>query len=133
MTESADHGPRPATAVRSLVPMAHVQDVPRSIAFYADLGFVVRNTFVPPGQSAAAWAWLDSGQASLMVTRASGPVDAAQQAVLFYLYVTDIAATHARLVALGHAPGPIGHPFYMPAGECRLEDPDGYVLIVAQV
>jgi catechol 2,3-dioxygenase-like lactoylglutathione lyase family enzyme len=114
--------------------MAHVVDVPRSIAFYADLGFTVGNTFVPPGESVPAWAWLDSGAgASLMVTRASGPVDAGQQAVLFYLYVPDVAATHARLGSLGHTPGPISFPFYMPGGEFRLEDPDGYVLIVAQV
>jgi hypothetical protein len=29
--------------------------------------------------------------------------------------------------------GEITRPFYMPAGEFRLEDPDGYVLLVGQL
>lgn len=122
-----------AVQTNSLVAFAHVVDVQRSIAFYADLGFKVANRVVPEGRSAPVWAWLESGKANLMVGLASGPVDASQQAILFYLYFDDIQATHAALAALGHAPGAIKHPFYMPGGEFRLEDPDGYVLMLAQV
>lgn len=111
--------------------MAHVADVERSIAFYADLGFSVANRVGPPG-AAPVWAWLESDAADLMVSRASGPVDAAQQAVLFYIYVEDVAAAHGALLAAGHAPGPLQRPFYLPDGEFRLEDPDGYVLMLAQ-
>jgi len=118
---------------RSLVAFAHVADVQRSIRFYADLGFAVQNTVVPPGRSTPIWARLESGRAELMVGLASGPIDAAQQAILFYLYYDDIRQAHAALVALGHAPGEIRHPFYMPGGEFRLEDPDGYVLMLAQL
>lgn len=118
---------------RSLVAFAHVADVERSIRFYADLGFTVRNTVVPEGRSAPVWAWLESDKAHLMVGLASGPVDASQQAVLFYLYFDDIRQVRAALVERGHAPGAIAHPFYMPGGECRLEDPDGYVLMLAQI
>lgn len=117
---------------RSLVAFAHVASVPRSIDFYADLGFEVGNSVVPQGQSAPIWAWLESDKANLMVGLADGPVDPAQQAVLFYLYFDDIRATRAALVARGHSPGEIQYPFYMPGGECRLEDPDGYVLMLAQ-
>lgn len=117
---------------RSLVAYAHVADVERSIAFYADLGFTVANRVVPDGHPAPIWAWLESDRANLMVGLASGPVDAAVQAVLFYLYYDDIAQVHAALSDLGHAPGPIQHPFYMPDGEFRLQDPDGYVLMLAQ-
>ncbi|GAB3511862.1 VOC family protein [Pseudoxanthomonas daejeonensis] len=117
---------------RSLVAFAHVADVGRSIGFYADLGFSVENTVVPQGRSAPIWARLESGRAELMVGLASGPVDAAQQAILFYLYYDDIRQARAALVALGHAPGEIQYPFYMPGGEFRLEDPDGYVLMLAQ-
>jgi hypothetical protein len=87
---------------------------------------------LPDGETDRVWAWLESEQANLMVGLASEPVDAAQQAVLFYLYVDNIDETRANLLQLGHRPGAIKYPYYMPAGECRLEDPDGYVLMLAQ-
>jgi hypothetical protein len=118
---------------RSLVAFLHVASVERSIAFYADLGFKVQNTVVPQGQSAPSWAWLVSEQANLMVGLADGPIDASQQAVLFYLYFDDIKQTREALVARSHSPDEIQYPFYMPGGECRLEDPDGYVLMLAQI
>lgn len=120
-------------STRSLVAFAHVADVERSIRFYADLGFSVAYSVVPDGRIAPVWAWLESEKANLMVGLASGPVDASQQAILFYLYYDDIRQTHAALVALGHAVGQIQYPFYMPGGEFRLEDPDGYVLMLAQI
>ena len=119
-------------STRSLVAFAHVASVERSIRFYADLGFKPTNTVVPAGHDVPVWAWLHSDRANLMVGLADGPFDASTQAVLFYLYFDDIRQVHASLVALGHAPGDICHPFYMPGGECRLEDPDGYVLMLAQ-
>ncbi len=118
---------------RSLVAFVHVASVERSIGFYADLGFRVANTVVPAGHTAPVWAWLESESANLMVGLAAEPVEASRQGVLFYLYFDDIAQTHAALQRLGHAPGAITHPFYMPGGECRLEDPDGYVLMLAQI
>lgn len=117
---------------RALVAFAHVASVARSIRFYADLGFEAKNTVVPPGQSEPVWAWLESGKASLMVGLADEPVDASLQAVLFYLYVDSIKQTRDALVERGHSPGQIKYPFHMPGGECRLEDPDGYVLMLAQ-
>lgn len=122
-----------AAQCRSLVPFAHVADVERSIKFYADLGFSVLNRVVPDGHNATVWAWLESGRANLMVGQASGPIESSQQAVLFYLYYENIKQTHATLAELGHQPGEIAYPFYMPGGECRLEDPDGYVLMLAQI
>ena len=122
-----------AAQTRSLVALAHVASVPRSIGFYGDLGFKVGNTVVPEDQSEPVWAWLESGKANLMVSLADEPVDASRQAILFYLYFDDIEQTHAALTGLGHAPGEICYPFYMPGGECRLEDPDGYVLMLAQI
>jgi catechol 2,3-dioxygenase-like lactoylglutathione lyase family enzyme len=118
---------------RSLVSFAHVANVERSIGFYSDLGFKVANSVVPDGQNAPIWAWLESEKANLMVGLASGPIDPSQQAVLFYLYYDDIKKTRAALSGLGHRPGEIKYPFYMPGGECRLEDPDGYVLMLAQI
>jgi predicted enzyme related to lactoylglutathione lyase len=118
---------------RSLVAFAHVTDVDRSIKFYADLGFVAAHTVMSHDQSTTTWAWLESEKANLMVGLADGPLDSSQQAVLFYLYFENIERTRTALVELGHSPGEIKYPFYMPGGECRLEDPDGYVLMLAQI
>jgi catechol 2,3-dioxygenase-like lactoylglutathione lyase family enzyme len=117
---------------KALVAFVHVADVERSIAFYRDLGFRVDNTVIPPGTHKPIWAWLTSAEANLMVGSASGPIQSSEQAVLFYLYFEDIQSTRKTLMSLGHSVGAIQHPFYMPAGECRLEDPDGYVLMLAQ-
>jgi len=119
--------------VRSLVPMAHVADVARAAAFYARLGFSEQGRFTPPGESAPAWVSLVSGDAQLMLARATAPVVPDEQAVLFYVYCPDVAAMHAQLAADGLAPGPIARPFYNPRGEFRLVDPDGYVVMVSHL
>ena len=46
-------------AIRSVVAMVHVSNVPRSMEFYRKLGFEVGNTFVPEGQSEPSWAWME--------------------------------------------------------------------------
>lgn len=122
-----------AAHTRSLVALIHVTSVVRSIAFYGDLGFEVQNIVVPQGQDAPVWAWLESEKANLMAGLADVPVDASRQGTLFYLYFDDIEQTCGALVERGHSPGEISYPFYMPGGECRLEDPDGYVLMLAQI
>lgn len=114
--------------IRSIVPMAHVASVPRSIEFYEKLGFEVGNTFTPEGLREPFWASLASGKAHLMVAKA--PVIPEQQAVLFYLYFDDVAATRAALEKAGVAAGPIKYPFYAPRGEFRVADPDGYALMI---
>jgi predicted enzyme related to lactoylglutathione lyase len=115
---------------KGLVPLAHVNRLSSSIEFYARLGFSVGNTFVPPDGTEPTWACLVSGDASIMLAQAEEPVIASQQGVLFYLYVEDVAATHAELAGAGIVTGSIAYPFYAPRGEFRIEDPDGYVLMV---
>jgi catechol 2,3-dioxygenase-like lactoylglutathione lyase family enzyme len=116
--------------IRALVPMAHVADVARSIAFYQKLGFEVDNTFVPEGDQELSWAYLVCERAQLMLARATAPVLAGEQAVLYYVYCQDVDAMRASLVEQGISAGPITYPFYAPRGEFRIEDPDGYVLMV---
>jgi catechol 2,3-dioxygenase-like lactoylglutathione lyase family enzyme len=116
--------------IDNLVPMAFVASVPRSIEFYGRLGFTVKNTVEHDG--ALNWAWLSSGKADLMVTTASDPVVASQQAILFYLYTRDVAKFQTEMRAKGVTVGEITRPFYMPNGEVRITDPDGYVLLVGQ-
>jgi catechol 2,3-dioxygenase-like lactoylglutathione lyase family enzyme len=113
--------------------MAHVADVARSADFYAKLGFAEQGSFTPSGESAPVWVSLVSGNAQLMLSRASAPVLPDEQAVLFYVYCADVAAMHAQLAADGVEPGPITKPFFNPEGEFRLVDPDGYVVIVAHL
>ena len=117
-------------SLSALVPMAFVKSVPRSIAFYEKLGFVVGNSHTMQGDSEPSWAWLRSGGAQLMLARASDPVVAEQQAVLFYVYCDDVNGLRGRLLDAGVEAGPVKHPFYAPRGEFRVVDPDGYVLMV---
>jgi hypothetical protein len=67
-----------------------------------------------------------------MLARASGPIIADQQAVLFYLYSPDLIALREQLLDKGVKVSEITYPDYMRKGEIRLEDPDGYVLLVGQ-
>ena len=67
-----------------------------------------------------------------MFARASGPVIASQQAVLFYLCSPDLIALRDHLLATGVKTSPITYPDYMPKGEIRVDDPDGYCLLIGQ-
>jgi hypothetical protein len=67
-----------------------------------------------------------------MFARASAPVIASQQAVLFYLYSPNLVALREHLVANGVKVSPISYPDYMPKGEVRIDDPDGYCLLIGQ-
>lgn len=116
--------------LRSLVPFLHVQDLDRSIAFYARFGFEVGNTFTPPDQVRPTWAWLEADGAALMLARADHPVDAAAQGAIYYLYCDDVQAMHAALAGAGIGVGAVAFPFYCPRGEFRVVDPDGYALMV---
>ena len=119
--------------VRSLVPLVHVAEIGASIAFYGELGFEVAGSFTPPGEDSPSWVALASGGAELMLGRASEAVVADQQAVLFYVYCEDVGGMHESLRAAGVEAGPVTTPFYNPAGEFRLVDPDGYVVMVAHL
>jgi catechol 2,3-dioxygenase-like lactoylglutathione lyase family enzyme len=114
----------------SLVPMAFVKSVPRSIAFYRKLGFAEGNTHTPEGGTEPVWVWLRSGGAHLMLAKASDSVDPTAQAVLFYVYCDDVLAFRSQLLQAGIEAGPVQHPFYAPRGEFRVIDPDGYVLMI---
>lgn len=150
MTTTTAHAAPPiACAVNRLVPFVHVVDVDLSIGFYATLGFSPRNV-MKEACGRAFWARLQSGAGEIMLARADGPVDAGQQAVLFYMYSEDVAALRRHLLASGlrdagvysgaaspeHGPRSVFHisrPHHMPAGEMRIADPDGYVILVGQL
>ena len=121
----------PEQRVTGLVPFVHVEDVERSIAFYYHLGFIVASVYKYRGT--AVWAELRSEEAALMVSTDGDSIDPAGQGVLFYLYSADLAALREQLVADGIHVGEIVDGTPGPSQEMRLADPDGYVLMVAQL
>jgi len=111
--------------------MAHVADVQRAVDFYKLLGMELRGS-LKNSSGDLQWVHLASEQADLMLTRASEPVVASQQAVLFYLYSPNLVALREHLIAVGVRASLITHPAYMPKGEIRIDDPDGYCLLIGQ-
>lgn len=113
------------------------------------LGFAPQSV-MKDAHGVASWALARSGGAEIMFARADGPIDAGQQAVIFYMYSTDVAALRGDLLrgglhdggAFRGLPGPNGgrrvvfsvaQPHYMQAGEMRVSDPDGYCILVGQL
>lgn len=122
--------------ISAIVPMIRVAEVERSAAFYRQLGFEIGN-YVPRDGGPMGWAWLYAPKAAdwkrgpnLMVTCSEETVS--PQAVLFYLYAADLKALRDTLIRKGVVAGEITYPEYLPDGEFRVEDPDGYVLMIAQ-
>jgi hypothetical protein len=115
----------------ALIPMLFVASLPRSIAFYRQLGFAEGdNTYTPAGASEPTWACLQSEGARLMLVKASAPVDPTAQAILLYVYCADVDGYHAELRRRGIAVGTMEYPFWAPLGEFRVADPDGFALMV---
>lgn len=121
----------PEQRVNGLVPLCSVEDVERSIAFYYHLGFIVASVYKYKGRP--VWAALRSEGAQLMVTTDSDSIDPNGQGVLFYLYSSDLAALRKQMLADGIDVGEIADGTPGPRQEMRLTDPDGYVLMVAEV
>lgn len=115
--------------LKALTAMAHVADVQRSIEFYRKLGFVVKNTFVHQGL--LRWAWLQSGGADLMIALTGRPMNPGAQDVLFYLYAPNVEEYRRQLAEKGLTVGEMKYPFYSPRGEFRVDDPDGWCLMIA--
>lgn len=125
----SDDGPG-AAAVTRAVPFVQVRDVEASAGFYRLLGFTVTGEYRPRGR--AVFAALRGGTAELMLTETEDPPDSDRQGVLFYLYSDDLPALRRRLRAHGAAPSQIADGSPGPRQEMRLDDPDGYTLMIAQ-
>ena len=109
-------------------PIMHVGEIETSIKFYQLLGFEVVDTdrCTPLG-----WARLHVEGGGIMFLRAEKPVDPSVQAMLLYMYTPDLVGLREQLLASGAKANPITYPGYMPSGEMRLTDPDGYVILIA--
>jgi len=117
--------------VNGLIPMAFAADVQRSVDFYKVLGMEIRGS-LRNSSGDLQWVRLACEHTHIMFARASHPVIASQQAVLFYLYSPDLIALRDHLLASGVEASPITYPDYMPKGEFRIYDPDGYCLLIGQ-
>jgi catechol 2,3-dioxygenase-like lactoylglutathione lyase family enzyme len=98
--------------------MAFVADVQRSVDFYRLLGMEVRGS-VKTGTGDLQWAHVGTGCPQ-------------PTAVLFYLYSPNVVTLREHLRAEGVHVSSITYPDYMPKGEVRVEDPDGYTLLIGQ-
>jgi len=136
-------------SVNRLVPFVHVTDVQASLSFYSLLGFSSQSS-MKDKHGKMFWVLAGSGAAEIMLAQASGPIDAEQQAVLFYMYSPDLHTLRAELVEGGlrdagvyrgtRSPEDttqmvheIVHPNHMKNGEMRVIDPDGYVVLIGQL
>lgn len=136
-------------AVNALVPFVHVASVDDSLTFYAHLGFSTDSRLADQSNR-AFWASAVSGKAKIMFAQSSGEINPDDQAVLFYMYAENVKALRTHLLAKGlhdggafcGLPGPnngrrvvfeVAYQHYMPAGEIRVADPDGYCILVGQL
>jgi catechol 2,3-dioxygenase-like lactoylglutathione lyase family enzyme len=126
LASAATNGVRPLAAE---TPMARVADLPRSRAWYAKLGFAAEQVWTPVGRP-TEWAHVRKAGAQLMLVRSDRPRNPGAQDVLFYLYAEGVAAGREKLLGEGWPPGALGNPVYAEHGELRMEDPDGYGLLV---
>jgi hypothetical protein len=117
--------------VNRLVPFVRVVDVERSVAFYLHLGFTVQE--VAKYRDRLSWALLQSEWAEIMFEGTNPPIDPDRQRVQFYLYSEDLAALRDQLIAAGIDAGQIEDGSPGPSEEMRVTDPDGYVLMIAQI
>jgi hypothetical protein len=138
-----------AAMVENLIPFVHVASVDGSLGFYALLGFSPESQMKDPA-GRSFWAMARSQGAEIMFALASGPIAPAEQAVLFYMYSADVGLLRSHLLASGLHDGgrycgqqgpnggrrvvfEISRPDYMPGGELRISDPDGYCVLVGQL
>jgi uncharacterized glyoxalase superfamily protein PhnB len=120
--------------IEAVVPLLHVEDIDRSIAFYtAALSFQVAQKAGPAGNP--AWALLQCGAGKLMIGK-SDLADAAARRrrpsgsdAVIHITVDSVQDAQARLLAKGIAVSEIERqPYGME--EFRLRDPDGYELAI---
>src|SRR3954471_18558074 len=102
------------------VPMFHVTDVERSIAFYELLGFVAKNV-LRNDEGKACWAYLPcyrgdaeeqagTESAAIMLSLDFGPVGAG---VVHYFYTKDLPGLRERMLGAGVKASEIEPRFYM--------------------
>lgn len=145
--------------VHRSVPFVYVADIETTLTFYALLGFETCEIMRDP-DGRPNWAWVQTGPggsrgvvAQLMFSRTWRPIVPGNQDMFLYMYTLNLQSLRRHLLAHGVRDGggptdwetpergprltnalfAIHHPPYMPAGEFRIHDPDGYCILVGQL
>lgn len=113
-------------SLRRLVPMQPVKSMPRSVAFYENLGFVVEERNDEWG-----WAMLRCGNCQIMVDQSINPHPGIPGISVLYLYPESLVEFHRRARDNGLPVPALGETFYGMT-EFRIEDPDGNRLWIGQ-
>lgn len=111
-----------------LTPILHVADIARSLAFYGRLGFTTVDLEGDP--RCPNWARAHCEGGALMFVEAEESHAPGHDRIALYLYTPDLPGLRAALLEAGVQAAAITRPPYMPSGEMRVEDPDGFVVFV---
>jgi uncharacterized glyoxalase superfamily protein PhnB len=106
--------------------MQPVKNMPTSVAFYEQLGFVVETRSDEWG-----WAMLRCGDCQIMLDQSINLHTGIPRISVLYLYPENIAEFHRRISQNGIAVPELGTTFYGMT-EFRIEDPDGNRLWIGQ-
>jgi hypothetical protein len=110
-------------------PLLQVEDVQRSLRFYALLGF--ETVDMQTGRNGrVGWARAECSGGALMFVPHEEPPKETRDRFLLYLYTPDLTGLCEQLRAAGIDPGPISRSEYMRSGEICLRDPDGFVVLI---
>jgi catechol 2,3-dioxygenase-like lactoylglutathione lyase family enzyme len=107
--------------------MLHVAHIESSIKFYERLGFVTVDT---DRTKPLGWARIHCEGGAIMFLRAEEPMDGTAGRLHLCMYSPDLIALREKLLADGVNVSAIKYPPYMPSGEVKITDPDGYTVLV---
>jgi hypothetical protein len=115
--------------VSAAVPVCYVQEMGRSQAFYALLGFAEQRT---GGDGNARWSYLESADQTLLLVHVQPPLIPVELPLLIYFYVDDLAVVRRRFTEASYPLEHVGYPDHAPGGEARATDPDGNIVLIGQ-
>ena len=81
-----------------VVPMIHVPDVRKTVDWYVNLGFTIRDTY-DDGGDGLSFAILSFGASEVMFNSDGNPSNARRREVDLYIYTHDVDAIYERLQA----------------------------------
>ena len=94
---------------QQVVPMLHVPDVERTVAFYERLGFAVRQTYEDEGE--LSFAIMRYGDSLVMLNCGGSPSTSARRDADLYIYA-DVNALYPQLAQFAELVGDLNDTFY---------------------
>jgi hypothetical protein len=119
--------------IKSFTPYLYVTNLEESIAFYNLIGLQVTNRRYENDELVWLTMTSDDDKIKIMLRKVAGPIIADHQDIFFYCHTANIKLLIKTLDDNKIARGKLQRPDYMPAGQCRVEDPDGYVLLIGEL